>query len=214
MTNKRSPSKKESPCSRLPIAAASNGERGKSMSRRSGQNPSVRIGKRADGSKYFYFQYCLDVPGQEKRERRTEVVGVVGQMTKSEANRGKVDFLQKLGVNSANYRIPSEHCFAAAIKNYREKAPTMLRASTLSVANIHLSKHLEPDWKDVPIDNINIEQVNEWSWKKRKENLSWTTIRNVLRTMQRVLTLSTRESGSVLHSVSMTCRFQKKTSWR
>ena len=61
------------------------------MSRRSGQNPSVRIGKRADGSKYFYFQYYVDVAGQEERQRKTEVLGVVGQMTKSEAMRRRLD---------------------------------------------------------------------------------------------------------------------------
>jgi hypothetical protein len=29
--------------------------------------------------------------------------------------------------------------------------------------------------------------VNEWIWKKRNERLSWITIKNILRTMQRVL---------------------------
>ena len=62
------------------------------MSRRKGQNPKVRIGKRANGQKYFLFQYWLDVPGQEERQRRTEVIGLVGQLTRSEAERKKLDF--------------------------------------------------------------------------------------------------------------------------
>jgi len=31
--------------------------------RRKGQNPKVRVGKRADGTQYYFFQYWLDVPG-------------------------------------------------------------------------------------------------------------------------------------------------------
>ena len=49
--------------------------RGKCMSRRKGQNPKVRVGKRADGTKYYFFQYWIDVPGREKRKRMTVVLG-------------------------------------------------------------------------------------------------------------------------------------------
>jgi integrase len=71
-------------------------------------------------------------------------------------------------------------------------APRMLRASTFSVADGHLRNHLEKDWNDVPIDHIDIEAVNEWAWKKKKEGLSWTTVKNILRTMQRVLSASSK----------------------
>jgi integrase len=179
--------------SMVPAPTTSTRKRGKCMSRRCGQNPEVRVGKRADGSQFWFFQYYVDVAGQQERQRKTEVVGDAGQMDISEARRCKVDFLQKLGVNSPHYRIPSEHCFAGAIQKYREKATTMLRASTLSMANIHISKHLEPDWASTPIDNINLTMVNEWAWKKRREGLSWVTIKNILRTMQRVLTVYTGE---------------------
>ncbi len=39
----------------------------------------------------------------------------------------------------------------------------------------------------VPIEHISIDSVNEWIWKKRDQGLSWVTIKNILRTMQRVL---------------------------
>jgi len=35
--------------------------------------------------------------------------------------------------------------------------------------------------------------VNEWIWKKRQEDLSWVTIKNILRTMQRVLSCSSKD---------------------
>jgi integrase len=164
------------------------------MSRRGGQNPSIRVGKRADGKKYFFFQYWVDVPGQEEKERRTEVVGFVGQLTKSEAERRKLVFLSELKINSNNYRIPSSQTFANAVTYYREKfAPRSLRASTFDIADGHLKKHLEPDWKDVPVEHITIDAVNEWAWKKRTEGLSWITIKNILRTMQRVLSCSSKQ---------------------
>jgi hypothetical protein len=150
------------------------------MSRRKGQNPKVRVGKRADGTKYYFFQYWRDVPGQEKRKRQSEVIGLVSQMTRCEAERKKLDFISRLQINSNDYRIPSSRTFADAVRYYRGVfAPRMLRDSTFSVAQYHIQKHLEVDWNDVPIEHINIDAVNEWLWKKRQEGVSWVTIKNV-----------------------------------
>jgi hypothetical protein len=170
------------------------------MTRRTGQNPEVRVGKRSDGTKHFYFQYWIDVPGQEARVRKTEVIGPVktpkaktgkdgtveNGFTKSEAERKKLEFLANL--NPSSYQLPSSQTFSDAVKFYREVfAPRMLRASTFDIADWHLKKHLEPDWNVIPMEHINIDSVNEWIWKKRKDGLSWVTIKNILRTMQRVL---------------------------
>src|SRR5499425_2510314 len=89
--------------------------------------------------------------------------------------------------------LPSSKTFADAVKHYRDVfAPRMLRDSTFSTADGHLKNHLEPDWKDVPIDHITIDTINDWAWKKKREGLSWVTIKNVLRTMQRVLSSSSK----------------------
>ena len=115
-------------------------------------------------------------------------------MTKSEAERKKLDFILNLKVNSNDYRIPSSRTFAHAVKHYREIfAPRMLRESTFSVADGHLKCHLEADWNDIPVEHIDIDAVNEWIWKKRQGGLSWVTIKNILRTMQRVLSCSSKE---------------------
>ena len=158
------------------------------LTRRTGQNPKVRIGKRANGQKYFFFQYWVDVPGKEERERRTEVVGLVGQMTKSEARRKKTEFISKLELDSTDYRIPCSLTFADAVTYYREEfGPTVHRDSTFDTWNGRIKNHLEADWKDVPIEHITIQAVNEWAWKKRKVGISWVVIKDALRTMQRVL---------------------------
>lgn len=158
------------------------------MSRRKGQNPEVRVAERADGKEYYFFQYWIDVPGQEERRRQTEVVGLVSQMTRSEAERKKLDFISRLQLNSNDYRIPSSQNFADAVKHYRSVfGPRMLRDSTFSVWDGRLKNHLEPDWNDVPIEHITIDAVNEWAWKKRSAGISWVTIKDALRTMQRLL---------------------------
>jgi integrase len=170
-------------------------KRGKSMSRRKGQNPTLCIGTRSDGRQYFYFQYWLDVAGEDARKRRREIVGPVkaksGGLTKTEAEARKMKFLAEL--NNRFVALPTSKTFSDAVKHYREVfAPRMLRDSTFSTADGHLKNHLEPDWKDVPIDSISIETVNDWAWKKKRESLSWVTIKNVLRTMQRVLSASSK----------------------
>jgi integrase len=170
-------------------------KRGKCMSRRAGQNPSVRTRfNRRKGVAEYFFQYWVDVPGREERRRDTEVIGPVNTMTKSEAERKKLEFILNLKVNSSEYKIPSSLTFAHAVKHYREVfAPRMLRKSTFSVADGHLKVHLEADWNDVPVEHIDINAVNEWIWKKRQADLSWVTIKNILRTMQRVLSCSSRD---------------------
>src|SRR5208283_1331817 len=178
----------------LPPVSATR-KRGKCMSRRAGQNPSVRIRlNRRKGIEEYFFQYWIDVPGREKRKRETEIIGPVKTMTKSEAERKKLEFILNLKVNSNEYRIPSSLTFAHAVKHYRETfAPRMLRQSTFSVADGHLRVHLEADWNEIPVEHIDIDAVNEWIWKKRQAELSWVTIKNILRTMQRVLSCSSKD---------------------
>ena len=164
------------------------------MTRRVGQNPSLRIRKGADKAKFYFFQYWADQPGQEERIRKTEVIGLVSSMTKSEAERKKLEFISNLKINSSGYKIPSSRTFSHAVKFYQEVfAPRMLRESTLSVANYHISKHLSPDWDDTPVEHINIDSVNEWIWKKRQTGMKWFYIKKVLQTMQRVLSCSSKD---------------------
>ena len=103
-----------------------------------------------------------------------------------------MQFLAEL--NGRSFTVPSSKVFADAVKQYREVfAHQMLRTSTFSVAEGHSKTRLETDWNNVPVDHITIERVNEWAWKKRKQGLSWVTVKNILRTMQRVLSSSSKD---------------------
>jgi hypothetical protein len=53
-------------------------KRGKCLSRRAGQIPSVRMRfNRTKGVEEYFFKYWVDVPGQEERRRETKVIGPV-----------------------------------------------------------------------------------------------------------------------------------------
>jgi len=146
------------------------------------------VARRANGQKYFFFQYWIDVPGQEERKRVTEVLGLVGQITKSQAERKKLEIVSEQNLNSVDYRIPSSKTFADAVEFYRTRyAPSFLRDSTFSVADGRIKNHLEVDWGTVPIELITTDSINVWASKKRKAGLSWTTIKDALRTMQGIL---------------------------
>src|SRR5260370_17342620 len=122
------------------------------MSRRAGQNPCGRIRlNRRKGIEEYFFQYWIDVPGREKRKRETEIIGPIKTMTKSEAERKKLEFILNLKINSNEYKIPSSLTFAHAVKHYREVfPPRMLRQSTFSVPVEHLKVHLNPDCNTSP----------------------------------------------------------------
>jgi len=63
------------------------------------------------------------------------MLGLVSQMTRSEAERKKLDFVSRLQLNSNDYRIPSSHNFADAVKTLsrRVRAQNASRPHTLRV---------------------------------------------------------------------------------
>jgi len=90
---------------------------------------------------------------------------------------------------SATQRDESRHS-PYGIGTRQVVAETLSRYSLLRRSSTYLKNHLEPDWNNVPNDHIKIDTVNDWAWKKKKRGLSWVTIKNVLRTMQGVLSAS------------------------
>ena len=62
-----------------------------------------KASKSEKGVEEYFFQYWVDIPGKEKRKRETEIIGPVKTMTKSEAERKKLEFIMNLKVNSNEY---------------------------------------------------------------------------------------------------------------
>ena len=87
------------------------------------------------------------------------------------------------GKQTANCQPPS-----APSETRLEAAFPQSGFARVSIAESHITQHLEEYWKHVPVDHITIDKVKVWAWEKRRAGLSWVTIKNILRTMQRVLT--------------------------
>jgi hypothetical protein len=96
------------------------------MSRRKGQISMLRIGRRNDGSQYFYFQYWLDVAGEDARKRRREIVGPVktksGGLTKAEAEARKMKFLAELNKRFV-VQLPAKDLCAQSVNVHKCARP-------------------------------------------------------------------------------------------
>ena len=75
----------------------------RSMSRRSGQSGSVYV----KGPQYIG-RYRADVPGQNKRVRRTVIIGNIEQFTRPKAERWLSKFIEDEGINDASHLARSQ----------------------------------------------------------------------------------------------------------
>ena len=73
------------------------------MSRRSGQRGSVYV----KGSQYIG-RYRADVPGQNKRVRRTVIIGNINQFTRPKAERWLSKFIEDEGINDESHLARSQ----------------------------------------------------------------------------------------------------------
>ncbi|MGB7435144.1 MAG: hypothetical protein WBW49_06965, partial [Candidatus Acidiferrum sp.] len=88
------------------------------MSRRSGQSGSVYV----KGSQYIG-RYRADVPGQNKRVRRTVIIGNIDQFTRPKAERWLSKFIEEEGINDASHLARSQSpvvTFGVAARGWRD----------------------------------------------------------------------------------------------
>jgi hypothetical protein len=82
--------------------------RGKSMSRRTGQNGTI---EERNGA--WRGRYLVDVPGQVERQKRSVVLGFKKDMTRSAAKRKLKEIIRQEGIDLPTYVIPSTENFAS-----------------------------------------------------------------------------------------------------
>jgi integrase len=148
------------------------------MSRRSGQNGYVCIrGKRYVG------RYRVDVPGQNKRVRRTVTIGNTNQLTRPQAERWLMKFVDQQGVNDDRHLARSQSAiitFSMAARGWREnhlivnKKPSSQRSMTCE-----LNRHVLPHLKDTPLHEITYPVVRGLVQIWNQEGLSRKSIRNL-----------------------------------
>src|ERR1700739_1327866 len=87
--------------------------RGKSMSRRTGQNGTVEPRNGA-----WRGRYLVDVAGQGQRQKRCVVLGFQKDMNKSEARRKLKELIHAEGLNSPTYVIPAVESFSESVSGW------------------------------------------------------------------------------------------------
>ncbi len=150
----------------------------RSMSRRSGQSGSVY----RKGSKYIG-RYRVDVPGQNKRIRRTVIIGNISQITKPQAERWLAKFVEGQGINDARYLARSQSpvlTFGLAARGWldRHLIVNKKRSSQRSMS-CELNKHVLPHLKDTPLEEVTYPSRSGLIQMWQREGLSRKSIRNL-----------------------------------
>lgn len=150
------------------------------MSRRSGQNGSVQ----KKGSQW-HLRYYVDVPGQEKRPRRSLPLGPCkgpNKIGRKEAERKAKEKLAELGVNTEEHlkkALSGVYTFAQRVAWCKQNRRAWLkgRPGPVKTMESQLHKHILPFFGDLPLDDITEDRVQEFithlqttEFERRKPN--------------------------------------------
>ncbi len=152
------------------------------MSRRTGQNGTIEVRNGA-----YRGRWLEDVPGVHERVKRSVVLGLTREMTKSEARRKLRGVISATGMDSPSYRIPSGDSFAARVERWEQNYLVRMKPSNQSNMRYHLNAYLLPKWGTTPVDLITADKVNEWLGSDELRHLATATVRGIVTTLQLVL---------------------------
>ena len=148
------------------------------MSRRSEQSGSVYI----KGSQYIG-RYRTDVPGQNKRVRRTVIIGNIEQFTRPQAERWLSKFIEDEGINDASHLARSQSpviTFGLAARTWKDHHLTVnKKRSSQRSMSCELNKHILPHLKDTPLEEITYPIVRSLIQTWQREGLSRKSIKNL-----------------------------------
>jgi integrase len=156
--------------------------RGKSMSRRIGQNGSLEARNGA-----WRGRYLVDVPGQAERQKRSVILGFKKEMTKSEAKRKLKEIIRQEGIDLPTYVIPSSLSFAQKVEQWEKNYVAKRKPSNQDLIHYHLKVYLLKKWGKTPVDLITPEVVDEWVGSPELAHLAPATIKGIVRTLQLAL---------------------------
>ena len=137
------------------------------MSRRSGQSGTV-----VKKGCMWHVRYYVDVPGQEKRQRKSVPIGPCtgkDKLTKPEAVRKGGEVIASLGVNTAEHleRATNLHpvvTFGKRVEWCRKyhKAWTDGKPGPIRTMESQLTKHILPRFGSLPLDSVDETAVQEF----------------------------------------------------
>jgi len=148
------------------------------MSRRSGQRGSVYV----KGSQYIG-RYRADVPGQNKRVRRTVIIGNINQFTRPKAERWLSKFIEDEGINDASHLALSQSpvvTFGFAARGWKNLHLTVnKKRSSQRSMSCELNKHILPYLENTPLEEITYPLVRGLIQTWQREGLSRKSIKNL-----------------------------------
>src|SRR6266481_4303797 len=156
--------------------------RGKSMSRRTGQNGTI---EERNGA--WRGRYLIDVPGQMERQKRSAVLGFKKDMTKSEARRKLKEIIRHEGIDLPTYVIPATESFAQKVEKWEQTYVVKRKPSNQDLMRYHLKVYLLPKWGKTPVELITAQAVNEWVGAPQLAHLSPVTVKGIVSTLQLAL---------------------------
>jgi integrase len=156
--------------------------RGKSMSRRTGQNGTV---EQRNGA--WRGRFLVDVPGQVERQKRSVVLGSKKDMTKSEAKHKLKEIIRQEGIDLPTYVIPSTQSFAQKVEQWEWSYVVKRKPSNQELMRYHMRVYLLPRWGKTPVELITAQAVNEWIGAPELAHLSPITIKGIVSTLQLAL---------------------------
>lgn len=156
------------------------------MTRRRGQAGAVVV--KGD---WYHGRFYVDVPGQDKRVRKSVPIGPRKEMTKSEARRKLQEMLTEIGVNSSSHldrALNPVRTFAEEAHWWEENKLPMQKPSSQNSSHYILQKHLVPTFGALPMDMVGEKRVQEWISKLTKEGqLAPKTIHNMWKILRLVM---------------------------
>ena len=110
-------------------------------------------------------RYYEDVLGQEERKRLSVPLGLVKEMTKSEARRKLREKLSELGINTAEHldrATGGVKTFAEEAEWWRQNRLALFKPSCQEAMGCHLDKYLVPCLGHLPVDSLGEKEVQEF----------------------------------------------------
>ena len=152
------------------------------------QTGSVRlIGKNWQG------RYWRDVPGKEKRDHPSVVLGCKSEMTKPEARRKLLDIIENEGLNNTDFlkqpEIPAVPVltFNGVADSWELKRLPQLKESTQYAAPILNKKHLRPFFGNMALENIKTGVINDWIADHKRQGRHPKTVHNLWKQFRAIM---------------------------
>ena len=190
----------------IPEATTEQRQRGKSMSRRSGQSGTIVI----EGG-WYRVRFRIDVPGQYKRKQMSvKICPLSGAelLTKSERERRKAEIVNSHGANSVEHfnQIVAQvtgQTFREQAKKWLHQCLTRKRKpvkpATIRGWESYLDKHLNPLIGDTLLGNVNNSTLKRVVTHLSEAGLSPKTIRNIVQTLTTVVASAVTEDGEEIY---------------